>query len=89
MAVYVDDQKNPFGRMKMCHMLADSLDELHKMADNIGLKRKWFQNKGTPHYDICQSKRVEAILAGAVEIGRHQTVLLIREWRTKREMHSL
>ena len=51
MPVYVDNQKNPYGRMKMCHMLADTLEELHAMADLIGIKRKWFQNESTPHYD--------------------------------------
>lgn len=27
--VYVDDPIYPFGNMKMCHMMADTLDELH------------------------------------------------------------
>lgn len=43
--------------MYMCHMLADTITELHTMADRIGIQRKWFQNKGIPHYDICQSKK--------------------------------
>lgn len=70
MAVYVDAAVHPFGRMMMCHMVADSLDELHAMADAIGINRKWFQRHNSlPHYDICKSKRALAVQHGAVEIG--------------------
>ncbi len=55
MTVYVDDMRAPYGRMVMCHMLADTDDELHAMADHIGVARRWHQKAGTPHshYDIC------------------------------------
>ena len=69
MAVYIDNYKGVFRRMIMCHMFADTLDELHKIAKKIGLKRSWFQNKGSaPHYDVCKSKRILAVNAGAIEI---------------------
>ena len=61
MAVYIDKTRNSFGRMVMCHMLADSLDELHAMASKIGLKREWFQPKSTPHYDVSLTKRKQAL----------------------------
>lgn len=72
MAVYVDDAFIPYGRMVMCHMIADSTDELLAMADRIGVQRKWLQKQGTPneHFDICKRKRAAAIEAGAVGIGR-------------------
>tara|TARA_B100000315_G_C14590513_1_gene595501 strand:+ start:2834 stop:2959 length:126 start_codon:yes stop_codon:yes gene_type:complete len=35
--VYVDKVKRKFKRMIMSHMVADTVDELHRMADKIGL----------------------------------------------------
>jgi len=82
MPVYVDKPMHKYRRMIMCHMLADTLDELHKMAKTIGIKRKWFQDhSNTPHYDICKSKRDLAVKSGAIEIDRRQTVALIRKLR--------
>ena len=70
MTVYVDDMYADFGRMKMCHMIADSREELDAMADRIGVARKWIQKAGTPgeHYDVCKSARSKAVAAGATEI---------------------
>lgn len=70
MSVYVDDSRNPFGRMTMCHMLADNTDELHAFAERIGVARRWAQRSGTTdeHYDICLSKRAVAVKLGAIEI---------------------
>ncbi len=84
MTVYVDHPQHLLGRMKMCHMLADSLDELHAMADKIGLKRELFQPRSTPHYDVCKAKRTLAIQHGAVEIDRRKVVEIMRKWREKR-----
>jgi hypothetical protein len=48
----------------------DRLDELHKFAEGIGLKREWFQNRrGYPHYDLVASVRRRAVAAGAVELS--------------------
>lgn len=71
MAVYVDDMRAKFGRMIMCHMVADTLEELHAMADKIGVARKWYQGPPKtrhPHYDISLSKRAQAVYFGAKEI---------------------
>ena len=73
MVVYVDNAQIPYGRMKMCHMVADTPDELHAMADRIGVKRKWYQwPTSAPHYDICLEKRKLAVENGAREVGRHE-----------------
>ena len=82
MTVYVDDMHTTelgrFGRMKMCHMIADTDEELHAMADRIGVQRKWFQKPGTAgrHYDIAMSKRGLAVAAGAVEITMKQAACM-------------
>lgn len=71
MTVYVDDMRAPFGRLIMCHMLADSDDELHAMADKIGVDRRWWQSPAKTsgsHYDIALSKRALAVQLGAVQI---------------------
>lgn len=70
MTVYVDDMRAPFGRLIMCHMIADSTVELLAMADTIGVQRKWIQYQGTDreHFDIALSKRALAVKAGAREI---------------------
>ena len=67
MPVYVDNYRAPFDRMMMCHMVADSTEELLSMADTIGVQRKWIQCAGThrEHFDICLSKRAKAMAAGA------------------------
>ena len=65
MSVYVDDMRAPFRRMIMCHMIADTEDELHAMAALIGVARKWYQGN---HYDVCLQMRALAVANGAKEI---------------------
>lgn len=70
MSVYVDNMRAKFGRMTMCHMVADTSEELHAMAQKIGVARRWCQYPRTAmeHYDICLSKRERAVKNGAKEI---------------------
>ncbi|MDF8363330.1 MULTISPECIES: DUF4031 domain-containing protein [Achromobacter] len=81
--VYVDSMQATFGRMKMCHMVADTDEELHAMADRIGVARRHHQKADTPHshYDICLAKRKLALKAGAIEINRSQLGALIKSKR--------
>lgn len=81
MTVYVDKTKNPFRNMIMCHMMADTPQELHDMALKIGMRLSWFQPLSSPHYDVCLMRRIRAINLGAVEIDRRKTVELIRKIR--------
>lgn len=86
MAVYVDSLlpciRNKNWRYdKACHLVADSVDELHLFAEKIGLKRSWFQNKSIPHYDLTAGMRTKAIIAGAIVIGREKFVEIINKYR--------
>lgn len=83
MTVYVDNMRAQLGRMVMCHMLADTTDELLAMADKIGVNRKWIQSPGTPreHFDIALTKRAEAVKHGAVEITMSQAGAIVRRKR--------
>lgn len=68
--VYIDSFNAPFGRMKMCHMIADTTEELLAMVDKIGVQRKWIQDAGTynEHFDISLAKKKLALEAGATEV---------------------
>lgn len=77
MTVYVDDVRHQFGRMVMCHMWADTDDELLAMADHVGVARKWIQGHPTlshgkhrsaswVHFDISLGCKAKALAAGAV-----------------------
>ena len=65
--------------MKMSHMIADTEKELHAMADKIGLKREWFQNKVWPHYDVGAGKRDLAVRHGAIEVTTRDLVTKLME----------
>lgn len=82
MSCYVDDVEHPFLGMLMCHLWADSLDELLEMVDRIGVERKWIQGHPTlsfgkhrtaswVHFDIPKGKRARAIGAGAILTDRY------------------
>jgi len=84
MTVYVDDVRHRFGRMVMCHMWADSLDELLAMADRIGVARKWLQQPPKAswvHFDIALSKKALAIGAGAVLTDKYGPVVDVARLR--------
>lgn len=77
MTVYVDDVRHQFGRMVMCHLWADTLDELLAMVDRIGVDRKWIQGHLTlshgkhrdaswVHVDISLGMKARALAAGAI-----------------------
>lgn len=74
MSVFVDNARLPYGRYLMCHMWADSVDELFAMVDHIRVDRCWFQRPpkaSWEHFDITQTKRALAVHAGAIETDRY------------------
>jgi len=63
--------------VKNCHLVADTLDELHAMAKAIGMKPEWFQDKKIPHYDLTEKRRAAAVKLGARELTTHEFYDLI------------
>lgn len=84
-SVYVDDMYAPYGRMIMCHMIADTSEELRAMVAAIGVKRKWIQDLGSTreHFDVCLTMRARAVALGAKEISRRELVRLTVQKRKK------
>lgn len=75
MAVFVDHSRLPWRGKSWCHLVADSVHELHSFADQLGLKRSWFQHKTSyPHYDVTVSVRLKALALGA-QPGDKQTIV--------------
>ena len=81
--VYVDDMEAPYGRMKMCHMIADTSEELLAMADRIGVQRKWIQHAGfhDEHFDIALSKKSAALMAGAIPVTWMELGFMVKHRR--------
>lgn len=78
MAIYVDKLfvTIPKGKAKMhgklwCHMFSDgNEEELHQLAQRIGLKKEYFQkHRIANHYDLTPTKRQLAIALGVIEVS--------------------
>lgn len=81
--VYVDKERDYGWKLgASCHLIADTLDELHAFAARLGLKRAWFQDAASaPHYDLTAKRRLAAVRLGAVELDRVAFVTKCRELR--------
>ncbi|MFB0523945.1 MAG: DUF4031 domain-containing protein [Phycisphaerae bacterium] len=90
MSVYVDEMTNclknknwPYSRS--CHLVADSVEELHYFAGRLMLKPSWFQQKSDlPHYDLTTGMRRLAIKLGAIEIGRNKFEEIMKKYRSRK-----
>jgi hypothetical protein len=90
MAIYVD-QLEAWGwqmrgrKIRSCHLFTSSedIEELHAFAEQIGMRRAWFQeHRIAPHYDLTPTRREAAVQLGAIEVGRRQASEI---WRARRE----
>jgi Protein of unknown function (DUF4031) len=94
MTIYVDDAGIPASvrngsrthTSTWCHLTADTQEELHAFAAQLGLKQSYFQ-PGTPlggkpspfwHYDLTAGKRAQAVNLGAVQVGYRDMPALMR-----------
>lgn len=73
--VYTPKWKYPYG----CHLFADTIEELHLFAKQLGLKQNWFQKQGLPHYDLTINKRKLAVKLGAIEVKLKEYIKKTRE----------
>lgn len=79
MTVYVDDAVHLWRGERWAHLLADTLDELHAFAAQLGIPRRAFQNRTSgAHYDVTAALRERAIALGAMPISRHHDRTLVR-----------
>lgn len=77
------------------HLFADSVEELHRFAAGLGLKRSWFQGSRRtdgrwrlPHYDLTPGKRQQALGAGAISLTRADAVAKWKEIERKETCDS-
>jgi hypothetical protein len=67
-----------------CHLLADTREELHGLADQLSVPRRIFQDHPWRwHYDLPAHLRAEAIDLGAFELTMHQVGALLRARRAE------
>jgi len=85
MVVYVDQAMWAWQGLKWCHLLADNLDDLHRFAASLGIKRTSFQaapKSSVPHYDLTAYERRQAIAKGAVPCSRTEIAIIARRLRS-------
>ncbi|WP_313319262.1 DUF4031 domain-containing protein [Stenotrophomonas sp.] len=79
MTVYIDDAVHPWRGERWAHLMADTLPELHALAQQLGIPRRAFQNRPSGvHYDVPAPLREQAITLGAQAISRHTDRALVR-----------
>lgn len=74
----------------MGHMVStESADELHRFADKLGLRRRWFQTRGREderhdHYDLTTSNMVSKALHEGAEKVNPKDVIRRAWWGKER-----
>lgn len=87
MAVYVDNVKVRWRGKQWCHLVADTIEELHEFAFQLGLQKHWFQHSASyPHYDVTVEARQKALSIGAIEGDRIAIIRCAR--KMKAQLHS-
>ncbi|AVI86951.1 MULTISPECIES: DUF4031 domain-containing protein [Pseudomonas syringae group] len=90
MAVYVDSEDIRWKGRVWCHLVADSLDELHSFAARLGLHRNWFQSESFyPHYDVTLSVKARAMILGAKHADRRQIIGCCKQMRAQMQAQKM
>lgn len=72
--IYVCDRS----RHLVC--LPYSVENLHRMADELGLKRCWFHSSSRyPHYDM-PVKRIEELTSKCRVVSSKELLMIIKNW---------
>ena len=72
MTVLVDPPVWRWRDRRWAHLVSDeSYEELHAMADALGIERRWFQGD---HYDVPEDYRERAIELGAVPVTSRELI---------------
>lgn len=75
MGIYVDQPLFRLGRMRMCHLWGDDIEELHAFVRRLDPRlARHFQCPPAAswhHYDVGLSLRARALRLGAVETDRY------------------
>jgi Protein of unknown function (DUF4031) len=76
MAILVDEPIWPFRGRLWCHMVSDtSYDELHELAQRLGIPRHGFQGD---HYDVPAEMRAEAVALGATPVTGRELITRLK-----------
>ena len=87
MTVYVDDSRLAWRGRNWCHLVADSVAELHAFAAQLGLRPECFQDRTMyPHYDVTVSVQQRALALGA-QVGDKKTIVACAK-RLRTELSS-
>ena len=93
MSCYVDVLKSyPDAGLRFtefCHLLADEREELHQMADRIGMPRRFFQDHPWRwHYDLPAHLREAALQFGALPISTQTVASMLKARRAAIKAHD-
>jgi hypothetical protein len=85
-ACYVDTVRDYPGSglryERFCHLLADERAELHAMADDLGIPRRFFQDHPWRwHHDLPEHLRSRAVELGAREVTLREVGELLQRRR--------
>ena len=77
--MYVDNAFVDRRGHRWCHLLADSVEELHEFAASIGLSKYAFHRAARiPHYDVTAPQRQLLIAKGVRAITVRQGIMIVR-----------
>jgi len=77
MTLLVDEPIWPFRGELWCHLVSDtSYDELHALADQLGIPRRAFQGD---HYDVPARMRDTVVALGAQPVSGRELITRLRD----------